>query len=90
MASGKSAFNVKQGVGKNYKKDEIAGYYNDLTGKGEATKNFDDAGIPINKTVAGTTAHFPITIFQYALGLYDKFLQTQDYSYLTKFMDIAD
>ena len=33
MLTGKSTFNVKQGVGKIYSETEIKGYYNDLTNK---------------------------------------------------------
>ena len=90
MISGKSAFHVKQGVGKFYSKTEIKGYYNDLTNKVSDKTILDDEGIPINTTIANITAYFPITVFQYGLGLYDLYLETNDKSYVEKFFKIAE
>ena len=90
MLTGKSNFSVTQGQGKYYHKDWIGGYYNDLRAKVNPTVMLNKDGIPINTTVTGVVTYFPITIFQYALGLYDKFLETAQVEYLKKFMDIAD
>lgn len=90
MLSGKSAFHVKQGKGKIYSKTEIKGYYNDLTNKVSDKTVLDDKGIPINITIANMEVYFPITIFQYALGLYDLYLLEKNKEYLEKFLIIAD
>lgn len=71
---GKTEVAVKQGPGKAYRKDEIAGYYNDLTGKVSPNTLLDDSGIPISVIAGGKKVHFPIAIFQYALGCWDKSL----------------
>lgn len=90
MFTRKSAFHVKQGEGKYYSKTEIKGYYNDLTNKVSETTILDKNGIPINVNIANVKAYFPITIFQYALGLYDLYIEKNDKNFLKKFMDIAD
>lgn len=90
MLTGKSAFHVEQGKGKCYSKSEIKGYYNDLTNKITGETVLDSEGIPINTTIAGIEAYFPITIFQYALGLYDLYLLENNEEYLIRFKNIAD
>lgn len=90
MLTGKSGFHVKQGVGKYYSKSEIKGYYNDLTNKVSDKTILDNNGIPINLTVANVQAYFPITIFQYGLGLYDLYLETNDKTFFDKFINIAN
>ena len=90
MLSGKSAFHVEQGKGKSYSKTELKGYYNDLTNKISDKTVLDANGIPINTTIANVQAYFPITIFQYALGLYDLYLLENKQEYFEKFMKIAN
>ena len=90
MLLGKSQFHVEQGRGKCYSLSEIKGYYNDLTNKVSDKTILDDKGIPINITIANVKAYFPITIFQYALGLYDKYLLENKKEFLKKFINIAD
>lgn len=90
MLTGKSVFHVKQGIGKYYSKDDIKGYYNDLTGKVIMGTLLDEDGIPVVKTIAGVVAHFPIAIFQYGLGLYDLYLEKKEKKYLEEFFKIAD
>lgn len=89
MLCGKSAFHVKQGIGKYYSKQSVKGYYNDLTNKVCDSTILDSQGIPINTTIAGIEAYFPITIFQYGLGLYDLYLETHDKKRLSQFLNIA-
>ena len=90
MAFGNSAFNVKQGVGQIYSKGQIKGYYNDLTNKVLSNNTIlDKNGIPTNKTIANVQAYFPITIFQYGLGLYDLFLKENDEKYKKEFLKIV-
>ncbi len=71
ILNGKNNVAVKQNVGKYYKISEIAGYYNDLTGKINSNTLLDENGIPINEISDGIKVYFPISIFQYALGLWD-------------------
>ena len=89
MFLGKSTFHVEQGKGKCYSLTEIKGYYNDLTNKVNDSIWLDENGIPKNITIAGIEAYFPITIFQYALGLYDLYLLYNDKEHLNKFINIA-
>lgn len=90
MLIGKSSFHVKQGEGKYYSINEIKGYYNDLTNKVSDKTILDSNEIPINATIANLETYFPISIFQYGLGLYDLYLETKDTVYLNKFLKIAD
>lgn len=90
MLHGKSAFHVKQGKGELFSTTELKGYYNNLTNKVSADILLDKNGIPKNITIAGVEAYFPITIFQYGLGLYDLYLKSNDSSYLSRFLKIAD
>jgi hypothetical protein len=90
MLTGKSSFHVKQDVGKFYSKVEIKGYYNDMTNKVSNKTILDKNGIPINTTIANVDAYFPISIFQYGLGLYDLYIETNKEEYFEKFLKIAD
>lgn len=90
MILGKSTFHVEQGNGKCYSKSEIKGYYNDLTNKVNDKTILDNNGIPMNTTVANIEAYFPITIFQYGLGLYDLYLLNKKEEYLVNFLNIAN
>lgn len=75
IALGKSATAVKQNEGKYYSKDEIKGYYNDMSGKLGSGTMTDEYGIPVSEITGGEYVHFPIAIFQYGLALYDKYLE---------------
>nr|WCG92637.1 hypothetical protein [Lactococcus lactis] len=90
MVTGKSSFHVKQGEGKYFSKYEIKGYYNDLTNKVSNKTVIDSNGIPINTTIANLETYFPISIFQYGLGLYDLYIETGEKDYLNKFLRIAE
>ena len=70
----RTAVAVNQGPGKYYKIGEIGGYYNDLTGKVSPNTILDEGGIPISLIAGGKRVHFPIAVFQYALGCWDKAL----------------
>ncbi len=86
MFMGKSILHVEQGVGLNYSKEVIKGYYNDFSNKvlslPDLLKNDE---LPKNITEKGELIYFPVAIFQYGLGAFDLYLQTQDQSYLQKF-----
>lgn len=90
ILSGKTAVAIEQEIGKAFSTEKIAGYYNDLTGKVSDTTLLDDQGVPVAVIAGGDHRHFPIAIFQYALGSYDKFLLTQNQKYLTSFKSCID
>ena len=90
MLLGKSVEHVHQGVGKVYSKDEIKGYYNDLTKKVKIDKSllYSDK-LPLIKQLDGQYIYFPVAIFQYALGCYDLWLIEKDEIYKKKFIQCA-
>lgn len=75
---GKNRVAVVQSVGKYYRKGEIAGYYNDLTGKVNDKTLLDEDGITVNRIEGDKIVYFPISIFQYALGLWDLYLNDKN------------
>lgn len=86
MLTGKSILHVNQGVGKCFKVGEVKGYFNDLTEK--VTCQFElmqTEELPTVMTEDGKRIHFPVAIFQYGLGAYDLYLQTNDVKYLKRF-----
>ena len=87
MLVGKSISHVNQGVGANYSKEEILGYYNDLTEK--VTKDDADILVPMYNVDTGDRIYFSIGIFQYGLGSYDLYLQTGEVVYKNKFLACA-
>lgn len=93
MLKHEDVLHLAQGEGQYYSKDEIKGYYNDLRGKVERTTTLDKNGIPYNVAAYGEKkekVHFPITIFQYGLGAYDKYLETEDEKYRESTIRMAD
>ncbi len=92
ILSGKTEVAVEQGPGKAYKVGEIAGYYNDLTGKVSPNTLIDDGGIPVSVIAGGEKVHFPIAIFQYALGCWDLSLldRSRSEEMLSSFLHCAD
>ena len=71
MLSGKTAVAVEQGIGRAYEVGELAGYYNDLTGKVGPQTLLDENGVPLSVIAGGEKVHFPIAVFQYGLGCND-------------------
>ena len=90
ILSGKSNTAIKQDEGKFYKKDDIAGYYNNLMGKVNNETPLDENGIPLTQIGDNEFVHFPIAIFQYGLGSYDCYLAGKDNKYLDALKKIAD
>lgn len=89
MIAGKSIYHVNQGPGLYYSKDELRGYYNDLTEK--VLRNGDDSNkIPKITVDSGECLYFSIAIFQYGLGAYDLFLQSGSDDCLQKVYACAD
>ncbi|MBR2477092.1 MAG: thioredoxin [Clostridia bacterium] len=91
MLSGNSIYHVNQGVGKNFDINEIRGYYNDLTEKVTKTPELmENHGFPVLETPDGKKVEFAIGIFQYGLGAYDLYLQTNEEKYLVRFRECID
>ena len=90
MAVGRNSVAVKQGIGKCYSIDDIEGYYNDLTGKISGNTLLDENGIPVNIIEGNKKVYFPISIFQYALGLWDLYLMSKEDEYKNHFLKICN
>ena len=87
MLTGKSVWHVNQDIGKHFAKDEICGYYNNM--KEKVTKMPDllhSNEFPKLNLEGGKFTVFPVAIFQYGLGCYDLYLETQEDCYIKKFM----
>ncbi len=69
---------VEQGPGRCCRSGELAGYWNDLTGKVSPNTLLDDGGVPLSVIAGGGKVNFPIAVFQYALGRYDLSLLEPD------------
>lgn len=91
MLKGDSVHHVNQTMGEFFDKNELKGYFNNLTEK--VTKDPDDSlnkkTLPIDHEPNGDFL-FPVGIFQYGLGSYDLFLKTGDKKYLDQFKLCAD
>ena len=86
---GKNDMTVNQIEGRCYSRDNVEGYYNDLTEK--ITRfGLPDNQIPITEPAPGVKIEFSIAIFQYGLAAYDLYLLTKDQSYLGKLKACAE
>jgi heparosan-N-sulfate-glucuronate 5-epimerase len=90
MLTGTSILHVNQGAGKIYSKEEVSGYYNDLTEKVLKGENLQSVEIPKLKLENGEEVIFPIAVFQYGLGAYDLYLLENKEIYLNKFRLTAE
>lgn len=91
MLTGKSVWHVNQDIGKCFAKDEIRGYYNNMTEKVTKMPNLLDSDeMPKLNLAEGKFTYFPVAIFQYGLGCYDLWLQTKDERYIRKFMQCVE
>lgn len=93
MFSHNSVLHVNQCEGLYYSKDNLAGYYNNLIDKVKFTNTFNDKGIPINFISNGNEKkeiYFPIAIFQYGLGAYDMYIETNNIEFFEKAKMMAD
>lgn len=84
MIMGKSILHVNQPIGSVYSKNEIKGYYNNLTEK-VLKSNLGEKELPKVEEKNGKLIEFPGAIFQYGLGAYDLFLIKKDEKYLKIF-----
>lgn len=91
MLIGHSVYHVHQGVGKIYSKNDIKGYYNDLT---EKITRFgrNDNNVPKTYVDTGEEIEFSIAIFQYGLASYDLYLLSgkQDKNAFVKMISCAE
>lgn len=87
MLAGKSVLHVPQGVGTCYSKQEVAGYYNDLTEK--VLRDDPDILVPRYYMDNGELLEFSIGIFQYGLAAYDLYLTTHQQVYQAKLLACA-
>lgn len=91
MLTGKSVWHVNQDIGKCFAKDEIRGYYNNMTEKvTKMPELLETDELPKLNLEGGKFTYFPVAIFQYGLGCYDLYLQTKEERYIRKFMQCAD
>ncbi|MFN4282707.1 MAG: D-glucuronyl C5-epimerase family protein [Alphaproteobacteria bacterium] len=90
--SGTSYHNAPQGVGKAFEPGVLNGYFNDLTAKTRWSGAADPAGLPLTQTDTGQVFHFPIMLFQLALGHWDLWLLSArgDAAHRARFLRIAD
>ena len=88
MLTGQSISHVSQGAGTFYSKEEVAGYYNDLTEK--ITKDDPSILVPKYHVDTGEEIYFSIGIFQYGLAAYDLYLKDGGRNYLEKLLACAD
>ena len=88
MITKKSILHVNQPEGKFYNKKVIKGYYNDLREK-VLKSNLEINYLPKTELPNGDVTDFPIAIFQYGLGAYDLFLETNKKEYFSMFENAA-
>ena len=86
MMTGKSLLHVNQDIGKFFSKDDLKGYYNNLTEKvTRQPQLLNSDELPQYLTPHKELIHFPVAIFQYGLGAYDMYLKTNEDKYIKKF-----
>ena len=88
---GNSVWHINQDLGKCFAKEEIKGYYNNLTEK--VTKIPElllSNELPKLNLERGKFVYFPVAIFQYGLGAYDLYLLSGEEKYHRKFLQCAD
>jgi hypothetical protein len=86
MLTGKSIFHVNQDIGKSFIPSSLNGYFNNLTEKViKQPELLQSTELPLLLTEKGEGVHFPVAIFQYGLGAFDLYLQTNNSIYLEKF-----
>lgn len=89
ILGGRSYYHQPQRLGKVFKPNELAGYFNDLTCKTQWAGETDENGIPVNILANGCKVQFSTTIVQKALGHWDKWLLTRNKSDKEEFMRLC-
>jgi heparosan-N-sulfate-glucuronate 5-epimerase len=91
MLTRRSYWHLPQGEGRAYVPNQLAGYFNDLTGKTAWHGTVDDRGLPLTSITDGSAVPFPTTRLQKALGHWDRWEISgrlrQDH--LDAFLDLA-
>lgn len=90
MLMGKSISHVNQDIGKYFSKNEILGYYNNLTEKVTKQRDLLETDRLPEVNTATTKILFPVAVFQYGLGAYDLYLASGDKMYERKFLQCAN
>lgn len=90
ILGGGTAVAIEQGRGRASKPGQLLGYWNDLTGKVSADTLLDSENVPLSVIAGGERCHFPIAIFQYALGCNDLYLINGQERYLDAIRTCAD
>ena len=91
MLTGKSVWHVNQDIGKFFAKDEIRGYYNNMTEKvTKMPELLENDEMPRLTLADGKFTYFPVAIFQYGFGCYDLYIHTNDERYIRKFMQCVE
>lgn len=88
MLCGKGVLHIRKGIGTQYSLEEVKGFYIDYSGK-VTTRQINENGVPYTRLADGRCECIPITVIQYGLGCYEKFL-SGDESYREKFLIAAD
>lgn len=85
----RSYYHQPQRLGKAFRPGELAGYFNDLTGKTRWTGLTDEEGIPVNVLVNGRRVYLATTIVQKALGHWDSWLLTNTSAHREEFLKLC-
>ena len=88
MLFGNSIYHVVQGEGGCYSRDDIKGYYNDLTEK--VLRDDKDILVPKYDINGGGERYFSIGVFQYGLAAWDLYLKTGADEYREKTFACAE
>ena len=91
MLAGKSVWHVNQNLGTCFSKEEVKGYYNNLTEKVTMMSELlDTEDLPRLEIGKDKYVDSGVAIFQYGLGAYDLYLQKGDEKYHKKFLQAVE
>jgi heparosan-N-sulfate-glucuronate 5-epimerase len=74
MLGGRGYWHVPQGLGSQFARGTLAGYFNDLTGKVHWSGPVDENGLLLNRLPSGELVYFPTAVVQKSLGHWDVWL----------------
>lgn len=88
---GRSYYHQPQNIGKIFRVNSLAGYFNDLTQKAVWLGEKDADGVPINTLMENRKkVYFATTIVQTALGHYDNWLLNSKHRDFTEFINLCE
>lgn len=91
MLTGKSVWHVNQNLGTCFSREEVKGYYNNLTEKVTMMPELlETEDLPRLKIGEKRYVESGVAIFQYGLGAYDLYLETGNEKYHKKFLQAVD